>query len=141
MKLVSGKKMKMSQLWTDEKVQPFTEVKLGSPEDLAQFVVGQKVKVRGRSKGKGYTGVMKRHHFRGGPATHGQSDRQRAPGAIGSSTTPGRVLKGKRMSGRSGFSFVSLKTKVLEIDGEKQLLRLLGALPGAYGSVLTLNTV
>lgn len=136
---VLGKKMGMSQLWVDEKVKPFTEVGLVNEADLSIFAVGDKVKVIGHSKGKGFTGVMKRHHFKGGPATHGQSDRQRSPGAIGSSTTPGRVLRGKKMSGRSGFSRVSVKTKILGIDHDGQKLLLLGAVPGHYGGRVVLN--
>ena len=131
----------MSQLWSEEKARPFTAVALDGSADLSGIDVGDKVKVSGRSKGRGFTGVVKRHHFRGGPATHGQSDRQRAPGAIGSTTTPGRVLKGKRMAGRSGFVSVSLKTQILTVDKEKMILSLLGALPGPYGSHLTISKV
>lgn len=137
--MIVGKKMKMSQLWSEEKVKPFTEVRLANAEDLSQLTVNDLVKVRGTSKGKGFTGVVKRHHFRGGPKTHGQSDRQRGPGAIGSTTTPGRVLKGKRMAGRSGFTSVSLKTKVLLVNNEKLTIGLLGALPGSYGSSLAIR--
>lgn len=131
--------MGMSQLWVDEKVRPFTEVGLIDDKAVSSFSVGDEVKVTARSKGKGFTGVMKRHHFKGGPATHGQSDRQRSAGAIGSSTTPGRVLRGKKMAGRAGFSRVSVKTKVLGVDHEGQKLLLLGAVPGHYGSSVILS--
>src|SRR3989338_5646222 len=72
-----------------------TEIKIGDV-----FAPGDTVSVTGISKGKGFAGVVKRHHFKGGPRTHGQSDRERAPGSIGQTTTPGRVYKGKRMAGR-----------------------------------------
>lgn len=115
-----------------------TEVLL--PQDSVDgLAVGDRVKVRGRSKGRGFTGVVKRHHFRGGPQTHGQSDRQRATGAIGSTTTPGRVLKGKRLAGRSGFVSVSIKTKILAVNAQKRTLSLSGALPGHYGSLLLIE--
>ena len=73
------------------------------------FKPGDIINVTGISKGKGYAGVVKRYHFKGGPRTHGQSDRERAPGSIGSSTTPGRVYKGKRMAGRMGQDQVTIK--------------------------------
>jgi len=80
------------------------------------FKVGDKVAVSGVSKGKGFQGVVKRHHFRGGPRTHGQSHGERAPGSIGMTTTPGRVLKGKRMAGRMGNDRVTLQgLEVVEV--------------------------
>lgn len=95
------------------------------------FELGTKVKVTGVSKGKGFTGVMKRWNFKGGQRTHGQSDRLRAPGSIGSGTTPGRVLKGKKMAGRSGREQVTLKNvKVIHADVENNIIALKGAVPG-----------
>ena len=77
-------------------------LKAGDMIDVSLFKAGDKVDVIGISKGKGFAGVVKRHHFHGGPKTHGQSDRQRAPGAIGSTTTPGHVWKGMKMGGHMG---------------------------------------
>ena len=93
------------------------------------FKVGDLVKVSGTSKGKGFAGVVKRHRFAGGPKTHGQSDRWRAPGSMGQSTTPGRVYKGKRMAGRMGSDRVTVQNlKVIKID--ETGLTLKGVVPG-----------
>lgn len=129
----------MSQLWFGEAVRPYTVVRLVQEEALAVFSEGEKLKVSARAKGRGFAGVVKRHHFRGGPATHGQSDRERAPGSIGGTTTPGRVYRGKRMAGRLGGQKVTLKTEVLSIDREKKELRLLGGIPGAFGAEVILR--
>jgi len=95
---------------------------------------GDTITVTGTSKGKGFAGVVKRWGFAGGPATHGQSDRQRAPGSIGQGTTPGRVLKGKHMAGRMGNETNSIKNlKVLKIDAEKGEILVLGPIPGRIG--------
>jgi len=99
------------------------------------FKVGDKVKVAGKSKGKGFAGVVKRHGFAGGPRTHGQSDRERAPGSIGQTTTPGRVYKGKRMAGRMGGERVTLKNlKVVEVGDDYLVVS--GLVPGAKGGLL-----
>jgi len=104
------------------------------------FKEGEIITVRGISKGKGFAGNVKRHHFEGGPRTHGQSDRERAPGSIGSTTTPGRVLKGKRMAGRKGGERVTVKNlKVLKIDPEKNTIYLKGAVPGVRKGRLILE--
>jgi large subunit ribosomal protein L3 len=95
------------------------------------------VDVTGISKGKGFAGVMKRHGFRGGPATHGQSDRARAPGSIGATTTPGRVFKGKRMAGRMGNERVTVQNlKVALVDPERNLLGIRGSIPGNRGGLV-----
>jgi large subunit ribosomal protein L3 len=99
------------------------------------FKVGDKVKVAGKSKGKGFAGVVKRHGFAGGPRTHGQSDRERAPGSIGQTTTPGRVYKGKRMAGRMGGERVTLKNlKMVEVGDDYLVVS--GLVPGAKGGLL-----
>ena len=99
------------------------------------FKVGDKVKILGKSKGKGFAGVVKRHGFAGGPRTHGQSDRERAPGSIGQTTTPGRVYKGKRMAGRMGGERVTLKNlKVVEVGDDYLVVS--GLVPGAKGGLL-----
>ena len=104
------------------------------------FKPGDIVDVTGISKGKGYAGVVKRHHFKGGPKTHGQSDRQRAPGAIGSTTTPGRVYKGKRMAGRMGHERVTVKNlQVVQVDDNYILVK--GLVPGGRNTLITLRKV
>src|SRR5205823_12943383 len=104
---------------------------------VAMFSPGEEVDIIGTSKGKGFAGVMKRHGFRGGPRTHGQSDRARAPGSIGPGTTPGRVYKGTRMAGRMGNDRVTIKSlEVIQADPERNLLVVMGSVPGANGSVV-----
>lgn len=103
------------------------------------FSVGDLISVSGISKGKGFAGVVKRHHFRGGPKTHGQSDRERAPGSIGQTTTPGRVYKGKRMAGRMGGETVTIKNvHVIGIDKEKNEMLISSPIPGIPGAILTI---
>lgn len=99
------------------------------------FKPQDKVSVTGISKGKGFSGVIKRYGFKGGSKTHGQSDRLRAPGSIGSGTTPGRVWKGKKMAGRMGTEVKTIKgLKVAQVD--KQQLTLQGLVPGPRGGVI-----
>lgn len=95
------------------------------------FAVGEKVSVAARSKGRGFQGVVKRHHFGGGFRTHGQSDRERAPGSIGGSSYPSRVFKGMRMAGRMGGDRVTVKNlRVLNIIPESNLILIRGSVPG-----------
>jgi large subunit ribosomal protein L3 len=104
------------------------------------FNNGDVVDVTGTSKGKGFAGVMKRHNFRGGPRTHGQSDRARAPGSIGSGTTPGRVVKGLRMAGHMGQERVTTQNlKIVRIDAEKNLVLIKGAVPGSNGGLVLIR--
>ena len=104
------------------------------------FAVGETVDVVGTSKGKGFAGAVKRYHFHGGPKTHGQSDRHRAPGSRSSGTTPGRVYKGSRGPGHMGFDRVTAQNlKVVLVDGERNLLGLRGAVPGPKGGVLMIK--
>lgn len=104
------------------------------------FAAGDKVKVTGISKGKGFQGVVHRHHFKGGPKTHGQSDRQRHPGSIGQTTTPGRVYKGKRMAGHMGAERVTVKNlTVFAVKPEENLLLIQGLVPGAKNTLLTIT--
>ncbi|MFH1088039.1 MAG: 50S ribosomal protein L3 [Chloroflexota bacterium] len=106
--------------------------KVGQQVDVSLFKAGDRVTVVGISKGKGFAGVVKRYHFRGGPRTHGQSDRHRAPGSIGAGTSPGRVLKGKKMAGHMGHARTSVRgLRVAAVDAEKNLLLVKGAVPGA----------
>jgi large subunit ribosomal protein L3 len=104
------------------------------------FKKGDVVSVTGVSKGKGFAGVVKRWGFKGGPRTHGQSDRLRAPGSIGQGTTPGRVHKGKKMAGRMGGDTVTIKNLiVVDVDEKKSLLTLSGPIPGVPGSLLIIK--
>ena len=104
------------------------------------FSVGEQVDVVGTSKGKGFQGVVKRYGFRGGPKTHGQSDRLRAPGSIGATTTPGRVFKGKRMPGHMGFERVTVHNLRVEyLDVDRNLLGVRGAIPGPKGGIVMIK--
>ena len=101
---------------------------------------GDIVDVTGVSKGKGYAGVVKRHHFKGGPRTHGQSDRERAPGSIGQTTTPGRVYKGKRMAGRMGHENVTIKNQIIA-DVLDNLVLIKGLVPGPKNGLISIKKV
>ncbi|MBL7065031.1 MAG: 50S ribosomal protein L3 [Anaerolineae bacterium] len=104
------------------------------------FEVGDRVDVVGASKGRGFTGVVKRYGFGGGPKTHGQSDRQRAPGSIGACATPGRVWKGQRMPGRMGGVRVTAQDLRVElVDADRNLLAVRGSVPGAKGGLLVIK--
>lgn len=135
---IVGRKIGQTRIFTPEGVQiPVTRILLSSPAALA---VGDKVKITGISKGKGFAGVVKRWKFAGGPRTHGQSDRERAPGSIGQTTTPGRVYKGKKMAGRMGGKKVTIKgLKVVEIKPEEKLLVVKGLIPGNKGSFVRVS--
>lgn len=110
------------------------ELKAGSEIKVDLFKVGQYVDVQGTSIGKGYAGVHKRHHFRGGRASHGNSLSHRAPGSIGQRQTPGRVFPGKRMTGHLGdVTRTNLNLEVMVVDAEKNLLLVKGAVPGPKG--------
>lgn len=115
-----------------------TQFQLGQEVRVDSFEQGDVVDVSGRSKGRGFQGVVKRHHFSGvGMTTHGQSDRVRAPGSIGSSSYPSRVLKGMRMAGRMGGERVTVKNlKVLKVIAESNILIVKGSVPGAINSYL-----
>jgi large subunit ribosomal protein L3 len=104
------------------------------------FKAGDKIQVTGTSKGKGFAGVMKRHNFRGGPKTHGQSDRERAPGSIGQTTTPGRVYRGKKMAGHMGVDTVTIQNlTVVDVDAVNKKLYVLGLVPGHKKTILTIT--
>lgn len=102
--------------------------------------VGDDVDISATTKGKGFAGVVKRWSFAGGPASHGQSDRLRAPGSIGGTTTPGRVYKGKKMAGHMGnVRKTILNLKVVGIDSENNILEVKGAVPGARGGLVIIK--
>ena len=116
------------------------ELKEGESLTVALFEVGDTVDVIGTSKGKGFQGGVKRYHFHGGPKTHGQSDRNRAPGSRGSGTTPGRVNKGARGPGHMGNERVTTQNlRVVLVDAERNLLGVRGAVPGARGGLVVIN--
>jgi large subunit ribosomal protein L3 len=152
------KKVKQSQLSSPEKghlrgienvrylrefrTDDISSVKRGDKVDVSFLKHGDLVNVIGLSKGRGFAGVVKRHHFAGGPKTHGQTDRHRAPGSIGATTFPGRVLKGKRMAGHMGNRRVTARNlEVIQADPERNLLLVKGAVPGADGGLLLIEKV
>jgi large subunit ribosomal protein L3 len=116
------------------------EANVGDKVTVDVFSVGENVDVIGTSKGKGFAGSVKRHHFKGGKKTHGQSDRHRAPGSRGSGTTPGRVFKGSRGAGHMGNERVTVQAlKVVLVDAERNLLGIRGAVPGGKGGLVVIK--
>jgi large subunit ribosomal protein L3 len=112
----------------------------GQKLDASIFELGDVIDVTGISKGKGFAGSIKRHNFRGGPKTHGQSDRHRAPGSVGAGSTPGRVFKGTRMAGQMGNEQVTLQNlKVALVDPEKNIIAVKGAVPGAKNGLVVIH--
>lgn len=110
---------------------------VGQAIDVSVFSAGQLVDVTGTSKGRGFAGVVKRHGFAGGPKTHGQSDRHRAPGSIGATSTPARVFKGLRMAGRMGGERVTIQNlELVRVDPDRNLLLVKGSVPGVKGGVV-----
>ncbi|MBK8029788.1 MAG: 50S ribosomal protein L3 [Chloroflexi bacterium] len=104
------------------------------------FTKGERVDVIGKSKGRGFAGTIKRHNFNRQPKTHGQSDRERAPGSVGMTTTPGRTFKGQRMAGRMGNDRVTAQNlEVVVVDAEKNLLAVRGSVPGANGGIVVVK--
>ena len=123
------------------------EFKITNPEsfevgqivNVNLFEEGQFVNISGKSSGKGFTGLQKRHNFSRGPMTHG-SKNHRAPGSIGMGTTPGRVLPGKRMAGQLGNKKVSIKRlKIIQINGQENILIVKGSVPGKPGNLLSIT--
>jgi large subunit ribosomal protein L3 len=116
------------------------EPKIGEQVTVAAFEKGERVKVSGRSKGKGFQGTIRRHNFHRGPVSHG-SHNVRAPGSIGASATPSRVLKGIRMPGHMGDQRVTqLGLEVLEVDPNRNLLIVRGAVPGPRGGLVEVRS-
>ncbi len=118
-----------------------TEVKLGDEIAVDMFIEGEFVDVVGKSKGKGFQGVVKRHGFGGvGQSTHGQHNRLRAPGSIGAGSDPSRVFKGMKMAGRTGGNRTMVENlKVLKVDKEKNVLVVSGSVPGAKNSIVIIS--
>jgi large subunit ribosomal protein L3 len=115
-------------------------IKVGDKIDASVFKAGDLINVIGTSRGKGFAGVVKRYHFKGGPKTHGQSDRTRHPGAIGSTTYPGRVWKGQRMAGHMGDEQVTVRNLVVfQTSADRNLLLVKGAVPGAKNGLVIIE--
>lgn len=138
-KALSGKYQKLGyvpshRIW----VAGESEFKVGDTQDIQNIEPGTRVNITGVTKGKGFAGVVKRWGFHGGPKTHGQSDRLRAPGSIGAGTTPGRVLKGKKMAGRMGSDKITVQNKRIVAVGPNYLL-ISGAVPGTDGDPVTIK--
>ncbi|MCH7828063.1 MAG: 50S ribosomal protein L3 [Bacteroidetes bacterium] len=117
-----------------------SEYKVGDEIKADFFKEGEKIKVRAKSKGKGFQGVIKRHGFKGvGGTTHGQSNRLRAPGSIGQSSDPSRVFKGMRMAGRTGGKFITVSNlEVIKVIPEENLILVNGSVPGPINSIVEL---
>lgn len=136
MSYVKARKLKMGQIFREEEVIPVTLLTL---EEDTDFQVGEKVKITGKAKGRGFQGVVKRHGFGGGPKSHGTKHTHRAPGSIGA-TGPQRVFPGVKMAGRMGGNNVTVKNmEVVGFDKERKLLMLRGAVPGARGGIVKVH--
>jgi len=122
------------------RVDDIKAIEAGQKVDISVFKAGDLVNVTGISKGKGFAGGVKRYHFKGGPKTHGQSDRHRAPGSIGATTSPGRVFKGQRMAGHMGDRRVTaINLEVHGTDPARNLLLLRGAVPGMKNGIVLIR--
>ena len=134
------KEAKQAKYLREFRIDDIEGIEVGQKVDASLFKVGELVDVTGISKGKGFAGTVKRYHFAGGPKTHGQSDRRRAPGSIGASASPGRVFKGMRMSGHMGNARVTTqKLEVFEADPTRNLLLVKGAIPGAQNGLVLIK--
>jgi large subunit ribosomal protein L3 len=133
-------KVEPRRVLREVRTEQVDKFKVGQEIKVDIFSAGEKVKVTGTSKGLGFQGGVRRHGFHGGPKTHGQSDRLRAPGSIGSSSYPSRVFKGQKMPGRMGGEKVTTKNlEVVQVDLERNLLLVKGAVPGKINSYLTVR--
>ena len=120
------------------RVDENNDFKIGQVLNVDSFTAGQLINIRGKSIGKGFSGLQKRHNFTRGPMTHG-SKNHRAPGSIGMGTTPGRVLPGKKMSGQLGNKMVTIKKlKVIQTNSEENILVIKGSVPGKPGNLLSI---
>ncbi len=151
---IGFEKLKEKKIKSPQKNKPFKwirefklkdngnlSLKNGDQIDISIFSKGEKVVISGKSKGKGFQGVVKRHGFKGGPASHGHRHVLRRPGSIGTSF-PERVPKGRRMPGHTGAERVTVKNlKIAAIDKENNLLIVKGAVPGPRGGVLEIKSI
>jgi large subunit ribosomal protein L3 len=118
-----------------------SEYALGSEVTVEKFAAGQPIDVTGRTKGKGFAGVMKRHGFHGLKASHGVERKHRSPGSIGACATPGRVFKGVRMAGRMGAARFTVQNLTIQaVDAENNLLLVRGAIPGPKGALVLVRS-
>lgn len=130
MEKILGKKLKMTQIWKGEEAIPVSVIQVEKKEDLDSLKEGSLLSVTGVTRGKGFQGVVKRYSFSGGPKTHGQKNRYRAPGSIGA-TAPQRVIPGRRMAGRTGGVQQTVRNmEVVNIDKDNSILMLRGSVPG-----------
>ncbi len=121
------------------KVDSVDNYKIGDEIDVSVFQKGDKAKISGLNKGRGFQGVVKRHGFSGGPKTHGQKNRLRAPGSIGA-TAPQRVMPGRKMAGRMGQERITIKNlEIVGVDKENNILMVKGAVPGMRGTLLEIR--
>lgn len=140
-KLKKERKNKKFYFRKEFRITPDQELKKGSLIKVDIFKEGELVRITGTSKGKGFQGVMKRHNFSGGPASHG-SHFQREPGSIGARAKPGRVHKGKKMAGHMGTDTVTLqKVPVSMIDVENNVIGIKGAVPGSKNSLIIIRKI
>ncbi|MBN1248377.1 MAG: 50S ribosomal protein L3 [Anaerolineae bacterium] len=122
------------------RTRPEEAYELGQQIQVDIFESGDRVDIEGRSKGRGFAGVVKRYHFAGGPRTHGQSDRERAPGSIGACATPGKVWKGQKMPGRMGNKRTTIHNlEVVLVDPDRNLLAVCGSVPGPKGALVLIK--
>ena len=134
------KDSRLSRFLREVTADDTSEFEVGQTIGVDIFQPGEIVDVIGRSKGRGFAGVMKRWGFGGGPRTHGQSDRARAPGSIGGGTTPGKVYKGLKMGGHMGNRRITVKgLEIVEVDTERNLLLIKGGIPGAPNSLVQIR--
>lgn len=135
----SAAQIQLGNACKEFRVKEGIEIKRGDSLDVSVFKEGDMVRVSAITKGRGYQGVVKRHGFSGGPKTHGQKNRHRAPGSIGN-TTPQRVIPGRRMAGHMGVDRVTIKNlKIAGVDKEQNLLLVKGAVPGARGGLVEIE--
>lgn len=133
----SGSNFKVLKEFQAENLNDY---QVGQTIDVSIFQEGETVKVSGTSRGKGFAGTVKRYNFKGGPKTHGQSDRHRAPGSIGAGSSPGKVWKGTKMSGHMGsINVTEIGLKIVKIDNKNNTLALKGSVPGSRRSLISIN--
>ena len=134
------KNSKLSRYLREVSTDDTSEFEVGQTIGADIFEAGEKIDVIGKSKGRGFAGTMKRWNFGGGPRTHGQSDRARAPGSIGGGTTPGKVYKGLKMAGDMGNRRITVKgLEIVEVDTDRNLLLVKGGIPGATNSLVQIR--
>jgi large subunit ribosomal protein L3 len=130
------------QVMQEIRVADTAKFQLGQMITADIFAAGDKLKITGTSKGKGTAGVMKRHKFHGGPGSHGQTDRSRHAGAVGSGSSPGRVYPGSKMAGHMGNQKFSVRNlKVVKVDQSKNIILVRGAVPGSPDGILTIHKI